>query len=66
MPILLRTDFNASQVRAAAKATKNGPQVRCLGTVARLGVRRPVGYFRVALVGFQGVDPGGAAGGYLV
>ena len=34
MAILLRTDFDASQVRAAAKATKDGPQVRRLLALA--------------------------------
>ena len=36
MPILLRTDFDASQVRAAAKATKDGPQVRRLLALAAI------------------------------
>ena len=34
MPILLRTDFDALQVRAAAKAAKDGPQVRRLLALA--------------------------------
>ncbi len=36
MPILLRTDFDASQVRAAAKAAKDGPQVRRLLALAAI------------------------------
>ena len=36
MPIPLRTDFDASQVRAAAKATKDGPQVRRLLALAAI------------------------------
>ncbi len=36
MAILLRTDFDASQVRAAAKATKDGPQVRRLLALAAI------------------------------
>ena len=36
MPILLRTDFDALQVRAAAKATKDGPQVRRLLALAAI------------------------------
>ena len=36
MPILLRTDFDASQVRAAAKAMKDGPQVRRLLALAAI------------------------------
>ena len=36
MPILLRTDFDALQVRAAAKATKDGPQVRRLSALAAI------------------------------
>ena len=39
MPILLRTDFDASQVRAAAKATKDGPQVRRLLALAAIWPR---------------------------
>ncbi len=36
MAILLRTDFDASQVRAAAKATKDGLQVRRLLALAAI------------------------------
>jgi len=36
MPILLRTDFDALQVRAAAKAAKDGPQVRRLLALAAI------------------------------
>ena len=36
MPIPLRTDFDASQVRAAAKAARDGPQVRPLLALAAL------------------------------
>ncbi len=36
MPILLRTDFHASQVRATAKAAKDGPQVRRLLALAAI------------------------------
>ncbi len=36
MPILLRTDFDGSQVLAAAKATKDGPQVRRLLALAAI------------------------------
>ena len=36
MPILLRTDFDASKVRAAAKAMKDGPQVRRLLALAAI------------------------------
>ncbi len=36
MPILLRTDFDASQVRAAAKVMKDGPQVRRLLALAAI------------------------------
>jgi len=36
MPILLRTDVDASQVRAAAKAAKDGPQVRRLLALAAI------------------------------
>jgi len=36
MAILLRTDFDASQVRAAAKAMKDGPQVRRLLALAAI------------------------------
>jgi len=36
MAVLLRTDFDALQVRAAAKATKDGPQVRRLLALAAI------------------------------
>ena len=36
MPIPLRTDFDASQLRAAAKATQNGPPVRRLLALAAI------------------------------
>ena len=36
MAILLRPDFDASQVRVAAKATKDGPQVRRLLALAAI------------------------------
>ena len=36
MPILLRTDFDASQVRAAAKGAKDGPQARRLLALAAI------------------------------
>lgn len=49
MAILLRTDFDALQVRAAAQAAKGGPQVRRLlalaaiydGGSSRRGVNAP-------------------------
>ena len=36
MPIPLRTDFSATQVRAAAKKTKDGPQARRLLALAAI------------------------------
>lgn len=36
MPIPLRTDFNASQVRAAARQSKYGPQARRLLALAAI------------------------------
>ncbi len=36
MPIPLRTDFTAAQVRAAARKTKNGPQARRLLALATI------------------------------
>ena len=36
MPIALRTDFTAAQVRAAARKTKDGPQARRLLALATI------------------------------